>query len=359
MRAGMVVLVVPMGLITTDSDRLWPWLVPALGLVAVWAGIFAWVGLRRGLVAPLVAFDTALVIGLCLLSGDLVRTDLYQGTNWVAAIASFCVVSLPLAWPAWASIPSGAAIAAACYVGLARAGYPMQGVVQALVLIVQVVGTAIVMAVIRRGSAAADRALTEAAEAERVTAVARARRADESAQLRLLHDTALTTLTMVGTGAVGNIRGLRERAAADLAAIDGISISIPAQATPVRLDAVLTDVVRSGPETLQVSPTLTGCEVPATVAEAFAGSVAEALRNVGRHAGVLEATLVLAAENGRIRVELTDRGRGFDPDGAPAHRYGIRQSIVGRMAEVGGEATLWSAPGQGTRWTLMWKPEPA
>jgi hypothetical protein len=53
-------------------------------------------------------------------------------------------------------------------------------------------------------------------------------------------------------------------------------------------------------------------------------------------------------------VEVIDCGRGFDPGRVPAHRYGLREAIRGRMRAVGGQAGVDSSPGQGTRITLTW-----
>lgn len=55
-----------------------------------------------------------------------------------------------------------------------------------------------------------------------------------------------------------------------------------------------------------------------------------------------------------VVVEVTDDGPGFDPAGVPPHRYGLRESIRGRMAAVGGRAEVRSAPGAGTTIRLEW-----
>ncbi|MGE5827298.1 MAG: sensor histidine kinase, partial [Micromonosporaceae bacterium] len=122
----------------------------------------------------------------------------------------------------------------------------------------------------------------------------------------------------------------------------------------VRLDELLAAVATRTPDGLRVQPVLVPCQVPTAVADALAHSSGEALTNSARHAGVDTAVLSLTTVLGRVRVEISDNGCGFDPDQALAHRYGVRQSIVGRMAAVGGRARVESAPGVGTRWTLEW-----
>jgi signal transduction histidine kinase len=79
-----------------------------------------------------------------------------------------------------------------------------------------------------------------------------------------------------------------------------------------------------------------------------------ALRNTARHSGVHDAEVTVETRDGGIAVTARDAGAGFDMDrGRPG--FGIGESIVGRMAEVGGTATIESRPGAGTRVTL-WVP---
>jgi signal transduction histidine kinase len=90
------------------------------------------------------------------------------------------------------------------------------------------------------------------------------------------------------------------------------------------------------------------------VTEHIAGSVAEALRNVTRHAGVAEADVTVRGGDGWVTVEVTDQGTGFDPAAVPPSRRGVRESIAGRMSAVGGAATVTSRPGSGTTVMLRW-----
>jgi signal transduction histidine kinase len=93
--------------------------------------------------------------------------------------------------------------------------------------------------------------------------------------------------------------------------------------------------------------------VPAEVAGAFAAASAQALANVVRHAGTTHARLVLRVEGDTLIVEVTDRGRGFDPAAVPPHRYGLREAVDARMRAVGGHAEISSTPGGGTRIRLV------
>lgn len=93
---------------------------------------------------------------------------------------------------------------------------------------------------------------------------------------------------------------------------------------------------------------------PAVVA-AITDSAAEALRNTLRHSGVRQAAIRVVRTTGGIDVQVTDRGRGFDPQSQPAS-HGLRSSVTERMERVGGAAAVDSAPGRGTTVRLTWQP---
>jgi signal transduction histidine kinase len=75
-------------------------------------------------------------------------------------------------------------------------------------------------------------------------------------------------------------------------------------------------------------------------------SCLEALQNVAKYAGATRATIRLAQANGTLRFEVSDDGRGFDPDTASGGS-GL-QGIADRLAALGGELEVRSAPGDGT-----------
>jgi signal transduction histidine kinase len=51
---------------------------------------------------------------------------------------------------------------------------------------------------------------------------------------------------------------------------------------------------------------------------------------------------------------VRDRGTGFDPAQVDPARLGLRRSIAERVADCGGHAYVWSAPGRGTVVRLSW-----
>jgi signal transduction histidine kinase len=76
--------------------------------------------------------------------------------------------------------------------------------------------------------------------------------------------------------------------------------------------------------------------------------VQEALTNVARHAGVAEATVTLLAEESVLRVEIEDRGTGFDPLDGRAQSFGLT-GMRERANIFGGRLVIDSAAGAGTR----------
>ena len=333
------------------------WLGPALAAFVLWTILFSAVALTRGLRTWLVTVDVAVTVLLCLANGWLVPLErISDGSGWVATVASLCVVGLPLAWRAWWSIPGGTLVVVAYAAGFAISDRPGLGQPHTAILSGQLAASVIVMALVRRASRTADVAFAAAHFARRAAEVDRARRHDEAAQLRLLHDTALTTLTLVGTGAIGQRRDrLAIRATADLEALQrmGTAADGPRQGR-VQLDEMLTSTASNRADGLRVEVTVQACSVPQQVGDAFDGAVDEALRNVAGHARTTAAALTLVAFAGRVVVEVSDHGRGFNPGAPPGHHLGIRESIVGRMSAVDGHASVKSAPGIGTVWTLEW-----
>ena len=88
-------------------------------------------------------------------------------------------------------------------------------------------------------------------------------------------------------------------------------------------------------------------------ADELASAMRAALDNVARHCGERARAWVLVEdEPGLVTVTIRDDGPGI-PDGrlaaaATAGRLGVSHSIRGRLRDLGGSATVSSAPGDGT-----------
>jgi signal transduction histidine kinase len=74
----------------------------------------------------------------------------------------------------------------------------------------------------------------------------------------------------------------------------------------------------------------------------------ESLNNVVRHAGAGRAIMSLCLAADGVTLVISDDGVGFDPATKSAHSLGLG-IMRERMARLGGELTVTSAPGRGTR----------
>jgi signal transduction histidine kinase len=102
-----------------------------------------------------------------------------------------------------------------------------------------------------------------------------------------------------------------------------------------------------------VDPVVVG-DAPVDEALAALGSATrEALVNAAKHSGAAAADLYTEVTPGRVSVYVRDRGRGFDPAEVPDDRRGLRDSVSGRLARLGGTAVVRSAPGEGTEVELV------
>jgi signal transduction histidine kinase len=115
----------------------------------------------------------------------------------------------------------------------------------------------------------------------------------------------------------------------------------------------------SGLQNAQVHVAVPGTPavVPAEQASEVLAAVESCLSNVRHHVGrEADAWVLLEALEDQWVVSVRDDGPGI-PEGrleesAAEGRLGVHQSIVGRLRDLGGTATVRSAPGQGTEWEL-------
>jgi signal transduction histidine kinase len=339
----------------------WIWLAPALALVFAWTPVYVTVAWTRGLRPWLVGTDLCIGAALSLAVGHLVPpAELPQPSSWVANIASMTVVSAQLSGNLVVSFPAGLLVMTSLVAG-GRLGHSADGGIETLAIqAVQIVAAAAVMVGAVRIEQTAVGAFQRLQEARASAALDLARHEDERAQLRLVHNGPLTTLTMALHGSAGAPSAtLTKRAAAAIEALPRLAAAAAADVEDidVRLDERLSQVVVWYEPPLRIAAVLHPCLVPPAVAEAFTGAVSEALENVVRYAGMDRAAVTLAEEDGAVRVGVSDAGRGFDPGGPSQSGYGfgVREDLTGRMAAVRGTAVVRSSPGEGTAVDLEWR----
>jgi signal transduction histidine kinase len=244
-------------------------------------------------------------------------------------------------------------------------------------------------------AAAADAALDEADRAAGEQYVILSRNIERREHERLLHDTVLNTLTALARAGSDGVAEVVSRCRKDVALIEA-ALSGPADpetgAGPYGdlvggVQAVAAEMRTRGLNVhVEVSadgaPPWKWAPVPAPVAAAISNAAREALSNAAAHAGTGEAwvEVSLAAPDGDaperndtagnatagnatagnatvpgwLRVTVRDRGSGFDLGRVDPARLGLQRSIIERTADCGGQASIWSAPGQGTTVSICW-----
>jgi PAS domain S-box-containing protein len=82
--------------------------------------------------------------------------------------------------------------------------------------------------------------------------------------------------------------------------------------------------------------------------------VQEAFINIRKHANSMNARVSLNRDTDRVILRIEDDGTGFDPDRLPtfSHTYGL-DIMSERAAEINGSLEVISAPGKGTRITVV------
>lgn len=207
--------------------------------------------------------------------------------------------------------------------------------------------------------------------ARRIASIGRAHRAERQASeteaqrrqgARLLHDTVLATLTLLAHSGVGVApETLRQQAADDARLLRQLRLGatpVPQSSGDYNLENVEETVLGTTLESVKQRFGRMGLEVswhgtgqvllPSDVLDAFLLALAECLENVRRHSGVTEAHVTITDDETTVRAMITDAGVGFDLDDVDSARLGFKESVVGRLKEVGGKARLFSAKGSGT-----------
>lgn len=345
MRNSVVLLVAVVTLLDPASPSLPPgeWM---MLIAALWSAYR--LGTRSHRPIQL-ALDCVLVLAVCVAIPVLTPDPHFYLTNSAPqAIAGTAVISFAVSVPVRVSLPITAAIAA-CYAwgSIGVTGWANVSSVPALYYFaLQWLTSALIRLMVLRVAAAVDQARAGRRAAELDQQVADAVWQYDREQLALLHDTAASTLLLVGQGAVSSRQRLSSQAQRDLAVLQRGPWVTP----PERLELVrgLRDCARF----LQTPVEFGGLEkswLVGDVGQLVLAAGREVMNNVDRHAkaGVLRVTVTSET------VLFVDDGVGFDPD-APRSGRGVTDSIVDRMCRAGGRATITSSPGAGTSTELSW-----
>jgi signal transduction histidine kinase len=158
-------------------------------------------------------------------------------------------------------------------------------------------------------------------------AIARQRRGDGRA------DASLTEVQRDLTALLGHLREFAHAIHPPVLADKGLLEAIEAQAARLPIEVVI-----------EAEPALRGVRFPRHAEAAAWFVVAEALTNTVKHAAAGRVQVTLRRLDGRLAVEVSDDGRGFDP--AAARGLGL-SSLADRMSIVGGTLRIDSRAGAG------------
>ena len=326
-----------------------------LVLMTVWTAVAVWAydqpALRR---APLLLTDLAVT------AATLLASPLAMGENLESTVPGFWVMGAVLAWGIrWHWVGGLLASTAVSLADLAiRPELDSTNLGNLFLLMIGGPVLGYTSGLLKEMAAARDRAEREAAAA-----------AERARLARVVHDGVLQVLALVqrrgreigGDAAeLGRLAGEQEAALRALVQGGG---SNPAYSSSVELQSALgtvdlAETLRGlGSAHVTVSVPGTPVEVDAPDADEILAAVRACLDNVAHHVGAEAPAWVLLEDLGdQLVVTVRDEGPGIPSgrlDEAEGQgRLGVAQSIRGRAADLGGTATVVTAPGQGTEWEL-------
>jgi signal transduction histidine kinase len=224
---------------------------------------------------------------------------------------------------------------------------------------------------IPRGLTVTRAAIAGAEEAQAARAVAASRWAARRREIRALHDTVLSTLSILAQGGAGvDPEALREQCAQQSANLgnartrpESASVSEPApsgtatertrSAGALAPDGLLDLLERWHRRGLRVevfgeSAQSALSDLEPTVATELLLVIDQCLDNVLQHSGVRVAGLTLTRSSAAVCCVVSDKGDGFDPRGVPPDRLGLRECVLGRITDLGGHARVWTRERVGT-----------
>jgi len=326
---------------------------PAAGYLAL-AVMTAWTAIT------VVAYSRPSNRGPALIVADVaIATGLIISTRWIdtASRINHGAPTIPVIWAASAIL--ACAVAGGPWVGMAgavpvwigdvieRRQFLTEALVSGLVLLLVVggVGGYVVRLSLRAEAAVDGAARREAGIAERERIA------------RGIHDSVLQVLALVSSR--GRALGGEAAELGLLAAEQESALRLLVSGDSAEPDAETGMVdVRSMIEPLADARITVSCPamavmLPPVAARALSGAASAAVDNVRKHAGDGARAWVLVEDDGSaIRVHVRDDGDGFASGrltaAASSGRLGVSHSIISRVREVGGTATVTSRPGRGT-----------
>ncbi|WP_241249328.1 DUF5931 domain-containing protein [Rhodococcus sp. X156] len=315
--------------------------VTGLGHTQGWGRTLAMVAADVGVVLALLALSR-----LALTTDQLASPDPLVTTIWAA---NPVVAAAVLAGPALGfGVGLVVAVATALVNGYVDTDISRDGVL--------LLCTGLVLGV------AADTARRSHAQLERALRV-QAAIAERDRLAREVHDSVLQVLAYIrrqGSELGGDAASLAAMAGEQEVALRAMVSAAPVDPTDDRqLPSIdlRTLLQAQASSTVSVSVPGTSVPLPGAVATELAAVTRTALSNVAVHAGVGAKAFVLLEDLGsEVVLSIRDDGCGIAEgrleEAEREGRMGVARSIRGRVADLGGELVLETAPGEGTEWEV-------
>lgn len=326
-----------------------------LVVIVLWTGLMTWAyddPRRRRL--PLYVADLGLSIVLVLSSLWIQSAE--QRAAHVAHMPTFWVMAAVLAWAVGRGWLAGlvAAVAVSAADEVVKQSLGSQTIENIFLLVIGAMLLGYTAQLLRQ-------AIEAKAEADFATAVA----AERARLARAVHDGTLQVLALVqrrGLEAGGEFAELGRLAGEQEAALRSLirqESSLPPDLSGDSVDVSAAAERLGAGLGLRLSVVTPGrpLMVPAGLARELLAAASSCLDNIALHVGADASAWVLLEDVGdAVVLTVRDEGPGIGPgrldDAERQGRLGISASIRGRLEELGGTATLVTAPDQGTEWEL-------
>lgn len=174
-----------------------------------------------------------------------------------------------------------------------------------------------------------------------------------------LHDSVLQTLALIQRSAEqpGEVTRLARNQERELRSWlyndrtnPGTSIADEAREVVANVENAMA-LASGGEEMVSIELVVVGDAVPNDDTEALLAAMAEALKNAVRH-GQPPVSAYLEVRDNAFEVFVTDRGQGFDLKDIAEDRFGVKESIIGRIERRGGTAKFRKMAVGGTEVSL-------
>lgn len=348
-----------------EAQPLWLWIVvPALFGTLVVALVLSiaqvWVRPIQGIFA-LLYLVSLITWPFCVLPG----VDVFGGIHWLNYLITVATAMAAIAFPT---------LLTTIYLFLCPLIYvivrvtPLGGGATVPLAVLEgvyalILGSAIVIIVtmLRQAASSVDNA--QATALDRYSHAVRQHATEvERVQVdSIVHDSVLTTFISAARAFTPQAQELAATMAGNaIGFLRDAAAASPDDGTMVRFTSLaerITDAAAalSSPFELRIRSVGTR-SLPTQASEAIYSASVQAMVNSLQHAGegkVSRWVAVRGVAPGGIEVIIGDTGAGFDMS-EPSDRLGLRVSILERISNAGGRATVQSAPGEGTIVSIRW-----